>query len=163
MDMFSQPRFRNRLLRSLSPEDLDRLTPHLEHRLLPMAAILEEPGRDVDTAIFFESGIGSRIVIGSNNRRAESGHIGREGMSGRAVVLGTGVASTQIRMQVPGEGFAVGAAELLAAMEASLTLRAMMYLRLRQRGSGCPHALGGDRLHGRAASGALASNVSRPH
>ena len=128
MDMFSQTSFRNRLLRSLSTADLGLLSPHLEHLLLPMSSIIEEPGLCVDKAIFFESGIGSTIVLGADNRQSEGGHIGREGMSGRAVVLGSGVASTRILMQVPGEGFSVRADLLREAMEASRTLRGLMNL-----------------------------------
>ena len=117
---------RNRLLRSLSAQDFALLAPHLELINLPMKAVIEEPGKDVDFVVFLESGIGSSIVIGLNGEMAEARHIGREGMTGRSVVLGSDIAITRIVMQVPGKGWIISPNHLAAAMRDSKTLHDLM-------------------------------------
>jgi hypothetical protein len=126
MEIFEQTALRNRLLRYMSSSDFALVAPHLSRIRLPLASILEEPGQVVDFVVFFENGIGSNIVVGSDDQEAESGHVGYEGMSGRTVVLGSGAASTRIRMQVAGDGFTIPSVRLAEAMDGSPTLRRLM-------------------------------------
>ena len=49
---------------------------------------LERPNRRIETVYFPETGIASVVAVQPNETRVEVGLIGREGMSGIAVVLG---------------------------------------------------------------------------
>ncbi len=126
MNAISKFEGRNRLLRSLSAKDFALLEPHLQPMVLPMRAIIEEPGQDVDFVVFLESGIGSCVVVGADDEYAEASHIGREGMTGRSIVLGSDKAITRIVMQVPGDGWMIGSQHLSDAMHESQTLRDLM-------------------------------------
>lgn len=129
-----QSTIRNRLIQSLSAADFAAIAPDLRPMALPMAGIVEEAGEAVDRVIFLTSGIASRIVRGHKGSETESGHIGREGMTGRSVVLESAVASERIQMQVAGEGLTLSAAQLLDGMAKSKSLRrlALRYVQASQ-------------------------------
>jgi CRP-like cAMP-binding protein len=114
---------RNRLLGALSPTDLALLQPHL--RPLPMAVFkdMERPNRRIETVFFMEAGIASVVAVQPNETRIEVGLIGREGMSGIAVVLGGDQSPHSTYIQVAGEGKRIAAKELRAAMDSSATMR----------------------------------------
>lgn len=128
MTIITQQAVRNRLLRSLSPRDFALLAPHLIRAVLPLRWIVEEQGETIDYVNFFESGIGSNIVSGSNDERAEAGHVGWEGMSGRAVVLGATNSIGSVIMQVPGTSLQITPAHFTEVMRQSITLRELMNL-----------------------------------
>ncbi|RYG96893.1 MAG: Crp/Fnr family transcriptional regulator, partial [Alphaproteobacteria bacterium] len=117
---------RNRLLVSMSSSDFDLVASRLDPVELPMGGIVEEAGEHVDHVVFVESGIGSRIVVGNGNAQTEGGHIGREGMTGRSVILASPIASERIQMQVAGKGLRIQSDLLLDAMSESDTLRRLM-------------------------------------
>ena len=117
---------RNRLLGAMSARDFEHLIPRMEPVSLPFGLILEAPGKPVETIIFVEHGIASRLVVGAQGEMSESGHIGFEGMTGRSVVLGGEHATNQIQMQVSGGGLAIRAADLLEVMRLSVDLHTLM-------------------------------------
>ncbi len=81
---------RNRLLAVLAPDDLARLRPHLEPAALSLGETPTEPGRPIAHVLFPEAGIVSMLAVAPDKRRRiEAGMIGREGMVGLPVVLGT--------------------------------------------------------------------------
>ena len=123
-----QPSVRNRLLRSLSPPDFALLAPYLVSVELPIRLMVEEQGEAIQFVNFFESGIGSSIVIGDGDQQAEAGHIGWEGMSGRAVVLGAINSIGNVTMQVAGTSLQISAARFTEVLGQSLTLRQLMNL-----------------------------------
>jgi CRP-like cAMP-binding protein len=106
----------NRLLARLAPKDLDALRPHLEAVDLPLRLDLEKPGRRIDNVYFFQTGIASVVAIQSNDSRAEVGLIGREGMSGIAIVLGNHQSPNSTYMQVAGAGHRISSDALRSAM-----------------------------------------------
>ena len=77
----------NHILSRLSRHDLALLEPHLEAVDLPVRKQLETRKRRIDQVYFMEAGFAS-VVAGSGERSIEVGIIGREGMTGLAVVLG---------------------------------------------------------------------------
>jgi len=116
---------RNRLLAALSPTDLALLQPHLQP--VPMAVFkdMERPNRRIETVFFMEAGIASVVAVQPDETRAEVGLIGREGMSGIAVVLGGDQSPHSTYIQVAGEGQQIAAKELRKAMDTSVNMRSL--------------------------------------
>jgi CRP-like cAMP-binding protein len=114
---------RNRVLRSLSPKDLDLLQPHLVSTPLEFRKRLQSSNRRIRAAYFPESGIASVVAVGAGERRqAEVAIVGREGMTGLPVVLGAGRSPCEVFMQVEGAGQCIAADALRAAIDQSPTL-----------------------------------------
>jgi CRP-like cAMP-binding protein len=114
---------RNQLLAALSQADLALLLPHL--RSMPMAVFkdMERPNRRIETVFFMEAGIASVVAVQPDETQAEVGLIGREGMTGIAVVLGGDQSPHSTYIQVAGEGQGISANELRKAMDTSVTMR----------------------------------------
>jgi CRP-like cAMP-binding protein len=122
----SSPPVRNRLLASLSAEDLGLLQPHLESVILGLRMDLEKPNKWINNAYFIDSGIASVVAIQSNETRAEVGLIGCEGMSGIALVLGDDRSPHSTYMQIAGEGQRITTGELRKAIRASGSLHGLL-------------------------------------
>ncbi len=121
-----QETVRNRLLASLSSQDFQRLSPHLEAVDLPRAFALSSPNQLSDYSYFIESGIGSIVASVANGQGAEIGIFGREGMSPTAVILNAGSAPYSIFMQVAGNGFRIESVQLSHALSESYLLRTLL-------------------------------------
>ena len=117
---------RNRLLAALSRDDRALLLPHLKPVALALLKDIERPNRRIDTVYFMESGIASVVALQADETRVEVGLIGREGMSGIAVVLGGNQSPHSTYIQVAGEGQRMPANELRKAMMASESLRGLL-------------------------------------
>ncbi len=118
----------NKLLSWLPARDLKLLARHLKAIDLPLRKCLEISGRPIDQVYFPESGFASVVANGTPTDRVEVGMIGREGMTGLAVVLGTDRSPNDTYMQNAGKGLSISAAELLKAMRSSTTLRNSLLL-----------------------------------
>jgi CRP-like cAMP-binding protein len=121
-----QGEVRNRLLKSLPEDDFEILAADLEFIRLPLGGILELPGEPVDFAIFIETGIASLLVEGKDSLMTETGHVGFEGITGRAVVYGSPHATRRIQMQVGGHGFTIPSGSLGKAMRDRDNVRTMV-------------------------------------
>ena len=117
---------RNRLLAALSPADFALLAPHLKPIVLAVWHDMERPNRRIEAVYFMESGIASVVAVQPDETRIEVGLIGREGMSGIAVVLGGNQSPNSTYIQFAGEAQRITADELRKAMAASDTLRAVL-------------------------------------
>ena len=117
---------RNQLLAAMSAADFASLQPHLKP--VPMALLkdMERPNRRIETVYFMETGIASVVAVQPDETRVEVGLIGREGMSGMAVVLGGDQSPHATYIQVAGEGQRITANELRKAMSASQTLHSLL-------------------------------------
>jgi CRP-like cAMP-binding protein len=117
---------RNQLLAAMSATDFASLQPHLKP--VPMALLkdMERPNRRIENVYFMEAGIASVVAVQADETRAEVGLIGREGMSGIAVVLGGDQSPHSTYIQVAGEGMRITAKELRKAMNASQTLHRLL-------------------------------------
>jgi hypothetical protein len=113
----------NRLLASLSRHDLALLQPHLTPVALNLHKGLERPNRRIEHAYFPHFGIASVVAVQSGDMRVEVGLIGREGMTGSAIVLGSDRVPHETYVQVAGEGQRISRVRLGEAVKASEPLR----------------------------------------
>jgi CRP-like cAMP-binding protein len=79
----------NRILQRLSDEDWALLEPHLTDVDLPLRKRLELPNRRIEDVYFIGSGYASIVAKGPRDFTVEVGLIGREGVTGLAVIMGT--------------------------------------------------------------------------
>src|SRR5262245_33959268 len=115
---------RNRLLNALSDADFALLQPHLEAVPLNFRQRLQSANRRITKVYFLESGIASVVATGNGQRRqAEVALIGREGMTGLAVVNDAERSPWEVFIQVEGAGLCISTDRLRAAMEAGQGLR----------------------------------------
>ena len=113
----------NRLLSTLASNDFSLLEPHLSFVDLPLRKQLEHSNKVIESVYFLDSGIASVVANGRGGRSVEVGLIGREGMTGLAVVMGADRTPTSTYMQLAGVGSKIAAADLRSAMARSETLR----------------------------------------
>lgn len=114
---------RNRILLRLSSADLRLLEPHLSVVDLPLRKSLEAPHKRIDFVYFIDSGFASVVANGHKDRRVEVGLIGREGVTGLAVIMGTDRSPNATFMQGAGTGRRISVACFVEAMDESATLR----------------------------------------
>jgi CRP-like cAMP-binding protein len=101
---------------------LGLLEPNLEPVDLPVRKQLHACNRRIEHVYFPESGIAS--VVANGEHALEIGIIGREGMTGMAVVMGIDERPRhETYMQVAGKGHRLTADRVREAFEASATLR----------------------------------------
>jgi CRP-like cAMP-binding protein len=112
---------RNLILARLSPDQLGLLQPHLEAMDLPVRKQLENRNKTIEHVYFIEHGFAS-VVANGTGRAIEVGLIGREGMTGLAVVMGTDRTPHDTFMQAAGDGQRISSAKLRSAMEQSPAL-----------------------------------------
>jgi CRP-like cAMP-binding protein len=113
---------RNRVLATLPPEEYAVLQPWLEPVALPLRTYLVEPNKPIEHVYFMEQGIASVVALTPQQRRIEVGLIGREGMSGTPVLLGTDQTPHECFVQMTGEAFSIEATRLREVVEGRLSL-----------------------------------------
>lgn len=94
----------NHLLANLTPEQKDRLNPHIEAVDLPLRFTVERHNKPVEHVYFPDSGIISVVVDLGKKHQAEAGTVGWDLCTGHAVILGDSLALTTTYVQVPGRG-----------------------------------------------------------
>lgn len=114
---------KNRLLKRLSNDDFRLLEPHLAAVDLPVRRQIETPHRRIEHLYFPDSGFASVVANGVKDRCVEVGLIGREGVTGLAVIMGTDRSPNDTFMQAAGAGQRISASAVHHAMEQSPTLR----------------------------------------
>ena len=117
----------NLILARLLSADLKLLRPHLEPVDLPLRKVLERRGKPIKYIYFPESGFAS-VVANGDERPIEVGLIGREGMTGLAIVLGSDRNSNEVYMQAAGQGQCIRANDLRTAIDKSVTLHRSLLL-----------------------------------
>jgi hypothetical protein len=98
-----KPASLNRILLRLSPDEFVVLQPHLEAVDLPVRKYLEPRCKTIEHVYFIEHGFAS-VVANGTGRSIEVGVIGREGMTGLSVVMGTDRTPHDTFMHVAGDG-----------------------------------------------------------
>lgn len=94
----------NRLLSALPRREYNRLRPHMEPVSLPFKSVLHEPGRPVPYLYFPTCGMLSLLSPREDQEMGiEVAVVGREGMAGLPVFLGTALPLTRCVVQVPGQ------------------------------------------------------------
>jgi CRP-like cAMP-binding protein len=94
----------NRILACLPDADLCRLQADLQPVDLPVRLQLERANQPIQHIYSPESGFASVVANGSSKRNIEVGLIGREGVTGLAVAMGTDRAPHETFMQAAGHG-----------------------------------------------------------
>jgi CRP-like cAMP-binding protein len=122
----ARPLHRNRLLASLPPDDIALLQAALEPVPLKLRLQLEIPDRPIEHIYFIEEGFASTVAVQAHVKRIEVGVIGREGMSGIAVVLANDRSPHATYMQVAGQGHRIAADKFRKAINASRSLHEVM-------------------------------------
>lgn len=108
---------RNLILATLPEGELARLMPDLEPVRLPRPTELDAPDADIEFVYFPTSGIASILAEGADGESVDTTMIGREGMTGLAVFLGTQRMPIRTVVQVPMTGFRLRANKLRAELE----------------------------------------------
>ena len=112
----------NRILARLPRADLTLLEPKLDAVELPVRKQLHTRNRRIEHVYFPESGIAS--VVANGKHALEIGIIGREGMTGVALVMGINERPQhETYIQVAGKGHRLAADHLREALEASAPFR----------------------------------------
>ena len=94
----------NHLLASLPQQEYERLLPNLEPVALDLKQVLYEPNTPIEYAYFINSGATSIVNIMQDGQTIEVATVGKEGMIGVPLVLGTTQIPFQVFVQIPGDG-----------------------------------------------------------
>lgn len=111
----------NRLLALLARSDLELIRPNLMPCAFSVRTPIETANEQIDDVYFPEVGIVSVVAVAG--QETEVGLIGREGMTGTAVVMGDDRSPHSTYIQVAGSGHRLGAEELHRALKKSPSLR----------------------------------------
>ena len=90
----------NRLLAALPAAELGRIEPYLEPVRLDRDTVLHAPNEEIGWVYFVTSGVASLVVRGPDGTSVDTVLIGRDGMVGLPVFLGTGQMPVQAGVQV---------------------------------------------------------------
>ena len=112
----------NQLLAALPRQDFERLRPQLETVTLGLKELIYQPNTVIPYIYFPNSGVTSILTTMKNGKAAEVGVVGKEGMLGLPVFLGTDRSSGQSFSQVQGESLRLGADAFRAAIQRSRAL-----------------------------------------
>jgi CRP-like cAMP-binding protein len=107
----------NWILQNLSRKDSAVLEPDLENVDLPLRLSLEVRNRKIEHVYFPDSGFASIVANGPHDRHIEVGLIGREGMTGSAIAMGTDRSPNETYIQLAGKGRRVKAAGFVRVLE----------------------------------------------
>jgi CRP-like cAMP-binding protein len=117
----AQQRCRNHILSKLSRADFALLEKRLKPVELELRLSLEERNRPIETVYFPENGLVSVVAV-SGHEQVEAGIIGREGMTGIAVIMGDDRSINATFIQIAGSGLSMEAAYLREAIQKSESL-----------------------------------------
>src|SRR5438876_122400 len=92
---------RNYLLGALPDREFDRLARALEPVSLPRPTELERANEQIEFVYFPTGGLASIVSIDEGGESVDTAMIGREGMTGLSVFLGTGQTPLRAIVQVP--------------------------------------------------------------
>ena len=126
MPAAEQSSLRNHLLRRLSPRVFAALQPLLHPVDLALRDVLVEPDRPTSDVFFLEGGLASLVASSIDGEQVEVGHVGREGMTGTHLLLGTDRTPNMAFMQVGGRALRLSAADLLRSVDAEPMLRDLL-------------------------------------
>lgn len=116
----------NHLLAALSPSDFDHLWARLEFVLLPLKLVLYEPNSAIEHVHFMEAGICSMVAVADLAPSVEIGMVGREGLVGLPIALGSATAPHQAIIQIEGSGHRMSAETFSGMLEQRAPIRAQM-------------------------------------
>jgi CRP-like cAMP-binding protein len=107
----------NTVLGALPDNEFVRLSLDLEPVSLPRDTVLEDPGSPIEWVYFPVAGVASIVALGTNGESVDTTMVGREGMTGLAVFLGTGQMPVRTMVQVPLTAYRLPSHALRAELE----------------------------------------------
>lgn len=117
----------NLILKALTPEEQERLVPHLEYVELSLGTVLYEPEEPIRYAYFPLSGAASVVTMLTDGGSVEAGVIGKEGMAGIPLILGCDVElNRRVQIQVASSGLKLRAGVLKEEFSRDAHLRALL-------------------------------------
>ena len=116
----------NFILARLTEADFRVIEADLQQVDLPVHKILERSHRRIDNVYFPDSGFASVVADGGGKRPIEVGIIGREGMTGLAVLLGNDLPKNETYIQATGKGRRLKASVLRQAIDQHASLHRSM-------------------------------------
>jgi CRP-like cAMP-binding protein len=109
---------RNGLLAALDPDEWERLRPTLDVLQLERGVVLSEAGQPVEHVYFPHNAVASLVAAMRDGRVAETGTIGREGLTGSETILGNDDrANSRCLVQVSGTASRVPLSSLRAFLD----------------------------------------------
>jgi CRP-like cAMP-binding protein len=99
----------NALLASLSRATVAELEPKLQHITLPLGYVINEPGDEVEFALFPHTGMVSLLAVMRDGSAIETATIGREGAISLMTGLGLHTTLTRAVIQAPVVGSRISA------------------------------------------------------
>ncbi len=118
----------NKLLAALPKEEYQRLLPNLESVSLPLKQVLYELNQPIEYAYFLNSGTASLLNIMEDGQTIEAATVGKEGMIGVPLLLGTTQIPLMVIVQVPGDGLRMKADVFKAQVYAGSPLHTLLLL-----------------------------------
>src|SRR6185436_5408007 len=116
----------NRILMALSDDDFGALSSRLSPVDLPARRKLELSNRHIDHLYFMESGIASVVANGVGDRGIEIALIGREGVTGVPVIMGSDRWANESCIQAAGAAPRIATQDFTDVIKQSETLRASL-------------------------------------
>jgi CRP-like cAMP-binding protein len=113
----------NHFLATMPPADFEQLRPYLRLVELKRHTVIHETNKAVDAVYFVESGLISRVARTQADGAVEVAMVGRFGLVGLSVVLGTMVALHRTVVQIPGLALRISAPDLQAIMARNPAIR----------------------------------------
>jgi CRP-like cAMP-binding protein len=95
----------NRLLAGLSPEERERIYPHLKLVPMPLGKVLYEPGAVLRSVLFPTDSIVSLLYVLENGASAEIAVVGNEGLIGIALFMGGQTTPSRAIVQSAGHAY----------------------------------------------------------
>jgi CRP-like cAMP-binding protein len=117
----------NLLLPLLSPSVIASLGP-MEAIDLPLRTMLEPSGKPIEFIYFLQTGMASVVADMSSGDPIELGMIGREGVTGLAVIAGGSQTPFDTFMQIEGSALRMPVEAMTAALASNPSLRAVLAL-----------------------------------
>jgi len=96
---------RNKILLSLSRQDLDRVLPKLEFVRLKLHQVLHEAGETIKSGYFVNDGMISVLAVHADGKSVEVGLIGSEGFAGMPLAVGFRTSPTRLITQGDGSAY----------------------------------------------------------
>lgn len=117
---------KNRLLRALPPEGLERFYSGFEPVTLTLRQVLQDAAKPVEYVYFVEEGVSSVLTIMSDGSTIEVGMIGIEGMIGVSAMFGSEASAQHVIVQIPGRALRMSAALCKKTFDEIEAVRAVM-------------------------------------
>ena len=116
----------NQLIAALPQQEYERLLPNLEPVSLSIKQVLYEANEPIEYAYFPNSGASSMLNLMEDGQTIEAATIGKEGMVGVPLLLGTTQIPLQVIVQIPGDGLRMKAEVFKAEVDWGCPLHTLL-------------------------------------